>query len=563
MKYRLPQDRQPAPSGQAGPLCRVSHQRLIAMDIEGARRIARQAISLEPRNPAAHAALARTYMEEADPRQAIPIYATAHRLAAMNLPLLHEYADALAGAGREREAAALLHKSLLQKREGQGLIRLARLELEFGELASAEKHLREALASGPESHEAHALLGRALIEQGRAEDAVVPWRRAEELSPKPSDTILERAHALSAIGRFEEAGRELQRCIAADPANCQAYQALAYTRRFEASDLAIVREMERLLNEAGRDDRDRQSLCYALGRAYDNLGDFAAAIGYFDKANALRRRIGGDAGFDQAGFKARIDERIELFSKEFFDAWKARGWDSSLPILVVGMIRSGTTLMQQVLSCHPQVGGAGEQSFWGEIDPTAVSYKRRNVDGPRLRACAEQYVKALAGRAPGAAHVVDKNPGNLFGLGSLHLALPNARIIRVMRDPVDTALSIWMTPMRTPAQFVGSREDIVFAYRESLRLMDHWRDTLPSDRYLEIRYEDLVRDPAVHVLRILEFCGLDWSEACLHPERNELRIRTPSFWQVRQPLYQSSIGRRERYEPWLGPFKELDDLPHG
>jgi hypothetical protein len=141
--------------------------------------------------------------------------------------------------------------------------------------------------------------------------------------------------------------------------------------------------------------------------------------------------------------------------------------------------------------------------------------------------------------------------------GLLHLAFPNARIIHTIRHPVDTALSIWMTQMQTVAPFVCDRDNIVFAYREYERLARHWRSVMPADRYLEIRYEDLVLDSERVTRQMVDFCGLGWDEACLHPEDNLRAVRTPSFWQVRQPLYTTSIDRWRNYEPWLGSFRDL------
>jgi len=162
--------------------------------------------------------------------------------------------------------------------------------------------------------------------------------------------------------------------------------------------------------------------------------------------------------------------------------------------------------------------------------------------------------------APGFERVIDKNPANLLVLGSFHLAFPKAKIIHTRRNAMDTALSIWMTPTNTEAGFVCDRENIVFAYRQYLLLMEHWRQVLPADCFLEIQYEDLISDPEVKAKEIVEFCGLEWDEACLHPERNQRRINTPSFWQVRQPIYKTSTKRWKNYEPWLGAFEDLRDL---
>jgi len=152
---------------------------------------------------------------------------------------------------------------------------------------------------------------------------------------------------------------------------------------------------------------------------------------------------------------------------------------------------------------------------------------------------------------------VDKMPGNYSHLGLIHVGLPNAKIVHVRRNPIDTCLSIWTTPNSAHIAWGNDKRAIVFAYREYLRIMEHWRETLPSDRLLEIDYEDLVSNPADVTQKMLAFCGLEWEDACLHPEDNSRAVATPSDWQVRQPINRNSIDRWRKFEPWLDEFLEL------
>jgi hypothetical protein len=206
------------------------------------------------------------------------------------------------------------------------------------------------------------------------------------------------------------------------------------------------------------------------------------------------------------------------------------------------------------------VGGAGEQHYWGDHENAMIDYRQSRLVPGKIKACAQEFVELLSMIAPGFPHVIDKNPANLQVVGSIFLAFPNARIIHTRRNAIDTAISIWTTPMRTNAPFVSDRENIVFAYKEYLRLMDHWRQVIPADRFLEVHYEDLVDQPEIYARQIVEFCGLEWNEACLHPELNKRTVKTPSLWQVRQPVYKSSTERWRKYEEWLGVFAELKGL---
>ena len=261
---------------------------------------------------------------------------------------------------------------------------------------------------------------------------------------------------------------------------------------------------------------------------------------------------------EREGLTEFVDAQIALFSKGSVQHYRQRGNESDLPVLVVGMMRTGTTLAEQILSCHPQIGGAGEQTYWGDRQPQLLDVQARRIDQLFLRGAATKYVELLQGLAPGFSRVIDKNPANVLLLGLIHSALPNARSIHMLRNPVDTALSIWTTPMRTTAPFVSDRSDIVFAFKEYLRLAEHFRQVLPEDRFTEMPYEELTSDPEPSIKRLAAFLGLEWNEACLRPEANPRAVRTPSVWQVRQPIHGRSQDRRRNYAPWLREFAELE-----
>jgi hypothetical protein len=239
---------------------------------------------------------------------------------------------------------------------------------------------------------------------------------------------------------------------------------------------------------------------------------------------------------------------------------RGNGDPTEVPVWIVGMMRSGTTLVEQIVSSHPAVAPAGEQLFWMQNFHTALSPDRSRVQVDRLPALADRYLGLLRERGGRAARITDKLPENYHALGLLHLAFPNARIVHTRRHPVDTCVSIYATANRTLQEFGYVRESIVFAYREYLRLMEHWRSVLPSDRFFEVDYEAVITDRERSTRALIDFLGLEWDDACLHPEENRRSVATPSSWQVRQPVYSSSVGRWRRFEPWLGPFRELMPL---
>jgi hypothetical protein len=305
--------------------------------------------------------------------------------------------------------------------------------------------------------------------------------------------------------------------------------------------------MEEMLKRSGRSDFDQAMLHFALGKAYDDLGEAEPAIRHFDHANALERR---KVNFDRVALSEAIDRTIETFTPELM----ARGAPSPIhderPALILGMPRSGTTLVEQIVSSHSSVAAGGELNFWTDQAAKTASFDFAS----RLGA---DYLTLLGRIGPDSARVTDKNPFNFLHLGLIHLALPGARFIHCRRDPIDTCLSIYFTRFATPQAYAYDRSDLVFYYRHYERLMAHWRTLLPADRLLEIDYESLIADRESLTRRMIAFCGLPWDDKCLEPESNPRRVMTASVWQARQPVYPTSVERWRRYEPWLGELQQL------
>jgi hypothetical protein len=232
------------------------------------------------------------------------------------------------------------------------------------------------------------------------------------------------------------------------------------------------------------------------------------------------------------------------------------------PILITGTMRSGTTLMEQILSSHPDVVGCGELGFWG-FQAGPIYYQDQVVPKDEdMRVIAEDYVEFLRAAAHGDCRfAIDKQPHNYEHIGLIHMAFPNAPIIYMKRNAVDTCVSIYLTPNSMPAPFACDKGNIAFVYEQHMKLMDHWRAVLPPGRIFEVKYEELVADREPILRRLLEYCGLEWSDACLDHEKNDRVVNTPSYWQVRQPVYKTSIDRWKRYEPWLGEFARLIEPP--
>jgi hypothetical protein len=290
----------------------------------------------------------------------------------------------------------------------------------------------------------------------------------------------------------------------------------------------------------------------ALGKALDDLGRYDEAMQAFDAAADVRARAW--PGHVEA-FERRANRIIQRFSPEFIKSKRSAGSPDPTPVLIFGMPRSGTTLVEQIVSSHPMVHGAGELQFWNRRGALMEAAGMNVDDTFRLQAAAD-YVDHLRELAVGAARVVDKDPFNFHWAGLIHVAFPRAALIHCRRSPIDTALSIHQTYF-SERSFPTGGEALVRYYRVYERLMDYWRRVLPSDRFLEIDYEDLTAEPIPTSKRMIAHIGLEWDDRCLRPELNKRRVKTASRWQARQPIYRTAVERWRKYEAYLGPLADL------
>jgi tetratricopeptide (TPR) repeat protein len=360
---------------------------------------------------------------------------------------------------------------------------------------------------------------------------------------------------LSEFGRFDEARECFQRAINLAPLLAGCYYDLVRCRPVTSDDDGLLQQMEAALDTPGLEAGQRVRLHLALGKAADDLGDYALAMQHFDAADSVRR---GSLSFDSAAFSAEIDRLIARSTPEWIARASQLGSCDATPVLILGMPRSGTTLVEQIISNHPEVGAGGELHFWNERG--AVWHQSgAGTDTAFLAKAAADYLGVLRTIAPKAARVTDKMPFNFLWAGLIHVAFPRAVIIHCRRAAVDTALSIHQTHFHPSLAFPTGGSELVMYFRSYQRLIDHWRSVLPQDRFIEVDYEELTRAPEPVIRRIIAACGLAWDDTCLRPESNPRAVRTPSKWQARQPIYRNSVARWRRYEPWLGLLRPLVD----
>jgi tetratricopeptide (TPR) repeat protein len=414
---------------------------------------------------------------------------------------------------------------------------------------------RHAAARGPDSMLGRIATARALLAENRDSEAERALREVLALDGDNAAALELLGNTLAEAGRFDEARDMFQRAIDRSPLVAGAYYDIVRGSRIGPGDRALIARMRAALAHPALEPAQRSRLHLALGKAADDVGDHAEAMRHFDEAEALRNSV---VRFDLAAFEARVDRMIAHFTAEFV-AGAACGSDDATPILIVGLPRSGTTLVEQILSAHPEVGGGGELAFWNERGRDWQQSGAAGADAGFLAAAAADYVRKLRGIAPGAARVTDKMPQNFLWAGLVHLALPRATIIHCRRSPIDTALSIHRTHFNARMSFPTGGVALVGYVRSYQRLCAHWRLVLPEERFVEVDYEALTAEPDMVVRRIVAACGLAWNDACLRPELNTSAVKTPSKWQARQPIYRTSVGSWRAYEPWLGALRALVD----
>src|SRR5580692_11549766 len=420
---------------------------------------------------------------------------------------------------------------------------------------------RRAAATGDRNSFSRVAKARVLLIEERNQEAEQVLRETLVADPRNAMAYDLLGNLLSDFGRFDEARACFERAIAIAPLLAGSYYDLVRCRPVTSDDDGLLQGMQAGLATPGLEAGQRLRLHLAIGKAAEDLGDYGLAMQHFDAADVVRR---GSGSFDSATFSIEIDRLIARYTREWIGQARELGSSDATPVLILGMPRSGTTLVEQIVSAHPQVGAGGELHFWNQRGAewhrsVADGNDRLFVDGEFLAKAVADYLGVLRAIAPTAARVTDKMPFNFLWAGLIHVAFPRAIIIHCRRAAIDTALSIHQTHFHPGLAFPTGGAELVAYFRSYQRLIDHWQRVLPEDRFIEVDYEDLTRAPEPVIRRIIAACGLAWHDACLRPESNPRAVKTPSKWQTRQPIYRTSVERWRRYEPWLGPLRPLVD----
>jgi tetratricopeptide (TPR) repeat protein len=492
-----------------------------------ALKILDQALAKNPRYAEAHCNRGFAYIALEKYPEALPCFETALRIRP-------EYAEAYQG--------------------------IARVFKEVYELDRAETFALKGVEIDPELAEGHTGLGAVYLAQGHPDKAQACFEKALALEPGLPSARMGLGNIYLEAGRFKEAEEIFGDIIDNKKERIGALFSLAQTKKVKPGDRVIAMVEDEAKNIGSLPESKSIYVHFALGKIHDDLGDAGRAFPHFIAGCRIKR---SQIEYDAAEKDAYFSAIKKTFSKSFIKDHKGHGDQSNVPIFVLGMPRSGTTLTEQIIASHPEAFGAGElfdlinlaQRTEQPGDPQFPA----NMNGLTPQGMAEMgriYAEGLQARKPGAKKITDKMPINFVHVGLIHLILPHAKIVHVNRNPLDTCISCFTRLFAHNQNQTYDLRELGRFYKGYDELMKYWRAALPKGAFYDVQYEALVDDTEAEAKRLIDYCGLDWNESCLAFHENKRNIRTASLTQVRQPIYKTSVARWKKYEKFLGPLIE-------
>jgi tetratricopeptide (TPR) repeat protein len=458
--------------------------------------------------------------------------------------------------GRYEEARKQLHTALaLSPRNAEALFNIGNLRLIVGRYADAENSFKRAAGLQPTDPLIRTHLGEALLSQRQLDKARTEFQKALKTNPRFAPALAGLGTVERLAGRFAEAEQTYRRALEIDPALPAALVGLALSRRMNKADSGWIADAEKVAANTPSPPEEA-NLRFAIGKALDDLGQYAQAFNNYKRANALLKPLARP--FDVRERSRFVNDMITVYTPETIRDAKAGGSSTTRPVFVVGMPRSGTSLLEQILASHPSVAGVGELDFWSdEFRSDEARIRKELLPQEERQKIAADYLSLLKSLEPDAGYVVNKTPANADHLGLIHSVFPNARIIYARRDPIDTCLSCYFQNFSMSLNFKFDLNDLAGYYLQHERLMAHWRKVLPAGTLLDVPYEDLVRDQESWTRKILAHLGLEWDVRCLKFNENPRPVVTASSWQVRQGMYSDSVKRWRNYSKFIEPLRKL------
>lgn len=433
--------------------------------------------------------------------------------------------------------------------------------LEFHKLEEGERAAHKLLEIAPDEPDSPSMLGSILLAQGKTDDAEVYFKQAIAMDDDYVPAKNGLGHVLMEKGDLKGAEALFQECIEKEKdEDSLSICSLVQVKKMKPDDpeIDILKQHAKRL-EGKLVDSKAISLNFALGKMYDDIGEYDKGFPYYIEGCGLKRK---SFDYNAADKEHNIDVLKQTFSKDFIEGHRGNGDESKTPIFILGMPRSGTTLTEQIIASHPEVYGAGELRDVMELTETLqpdrldldFGVRVKDITNAQIADFGTRYIEGLKARAPESPYITDKMPGNFHYLGLIHLMLPNAKIIHVNRNPLDNCISCFTRLFAHGQANTYDLEELGHYYKCYKDLMQHWQNVLPEGSFYDLQYERLVDNTEEEAKKLIDYCGLDWNDSCLEFYKNKRKIRTASVTQVRKPIYKSSKQRWKNYEQFLDPL---------
>ena len=471
--------------------------------------------------------------------------------------------NALSGQGKLEQAIIAYHKAIeINPKHKDAHNGLGNMFRDQGEIEKSLVAYRKAIEIDPENTEAYNGLGNALSDQGEIDKALASYRKAIEIDPGHQGAHIGMGVALSDIGEIDKAIASYRKAIEINPENAGLYRSLSKNKKFVDYD-DDIHAMESLYASESISDEQKMHLAFGLGKAHEDLGKYKKSMDFILQATRIRR----------ASIDYSISESEDLFSNikktfslKFFTDREGMGNPDRTPIFILGMPRSGTSLVEQILASHPEVYGAGELNDLEYLTKKFCSvYSTRDfpecvadLDSTALASFGKEYITRIRNHSEDAKYITDKMPNNFLSIGLIKVILPNARIILCSRDPMDNCLSLFKNYFSKTINYSYDLTELGQYYNLYLDLMAYWRNTLPGVIYNQ-SYERLVAEQEKQIRPLLDYCNLPWDDACLEFHKTRRKVKTASNAQVRRPIYKDSVKLWKRYEKQLEPLRAVID----
>ena len=421
---------------------------------------------------------------------------------------------------------------------------------------------KKAVELMPDNAAAHYNLALAYDAWKDFKTAAVYLEKAAQLAPNVSDIQYRLGSAYVGLGNIDAAKACFQKMLRQNSNQIGNYANLVRITRYRSPDHEDAVRIKTLLKQNALTDAERISGLFSLGKIYEDCGLYDEAFGYYRDANSLRNNM---RDYDPVKFEKLINKTIQFFTGELLDKIKLCESLSEVPVFIVGMPRSGTTLVEQIISSHPDVYGAGELEWFACATDALPGFLQSSLPYPQCISMltkstafelASKYLRYIRSLAGGEHRITDKTPGNFVLLGLIHALFPNARVIHCKRDPRDACISMFCRNFDKGMSYSYDLFNLGVHYAQYERLMAHWRLVLPADYMIDVEYEVLVKNQEYESRRLLDFLGLEWDEACRSFYKQNRAVVTSSELQVREPIYLTSIGRWRHYRKYLSRLEE-------